>query len=139
MSTIIKDLPIIIKCSNPSNNDTESITCMAVESNTKFAPVHMIWIYLNSLKMSKDEFMPSIQLQSTLSDTLNHFPILAGRITEDTSGNATIHLNNEGVLFTEAQCQDQTLDYFIKPTMNDEEFDYDNINVSDLDVALAND
>jgi shikimate O-hydroxycinnamoyltransferase len=112
---------------------------MAVESNSKSIPIKMIWIYWNSLKMSKDKFMPSIQLQSTLSDTLNHFPILAGRITEDTNGNATIHLNNEGVSFTEAQCPDQTLDYFIKQTIDDEEFDYDNINTSDLDVAIAND
>ncbi|UJR32485.1 hypothetical protein I4U23_019947 [Adineta vaga] len=139
MCTINKDPSIFIKCSNPSKDDAQTITCMAVESNTKSTPISMIWIYENKLKLSKEAFMPMKQLQSTLSDTLNYFPILAGRLTEDVNGNATIHLNNEGVLFTEAQCSDQTLDYFIQRTSDDEEFDYDHINASDLNVPVAND
>ncbi|CAF3884755.1 unnamed protein product [Adineta steineri] len=132
MCTIIKASSILIKCSNPPKNEIESMTCMAVESNTKSFPIHMIWIYAN-------KFMPSLELQSTLSDALNHFSILAGRITEDLNGNATIHLNNEGVLFTEAQCQDQTLDYFINRTTDDDELDYNNINSADLEVPASRD
>jgi len=139
MSTIIKNRTITIKASNPVKDNVESITCMALESNARSGPIDMIWIYRNNSKMSDNEFMPSIELQSTLSDTLNHFPILCGRLTEDTNGNATIHLTNEGVLFTEAQCQDQTLDYFIMRKEDDDEFDYENINSSDLGVLVAND
>ncbi|CAF3310873.1 unnamed protein product [Rotaria sp. Silwood2] len=83
--------------------------------------------------------MPSQQLQSTLSDTLNYFPILAGRITEDTNGNAIVHLTNEGVLFTEARCNNQKLDYFIQQTADIKEFDYENINSSDLSVLVTSD
>lgn len=99
----------------------------------------MIWIYQNTAAKSQDEFMPSMELQSTLSETLNHFPILAGRITEDSHGNATVHLTNEGVLFTEAQCPEQPLGFFLSRSEDDEEFDYANINASDLDVPVAKD
>ncbi|CAF0751949.1 unnamed protein product [Adineta ricciae] len=139
MCTIIKDPSIIIKCSNPMNqNAVESITCMAVESNAKAWPIRMIWFYPNKLKQTRDEFMPSKQLQLTLSNTLNYFTILAGRGTEDENGNVTVHLNNEGVLYTDAHCPDQSLDYFIQRT-DDEEFDYEHINSSDLDVLIPND
>ena len=139
MATIIKDPTIAIRGSHPPKDELASITCMAVESNTKFAPIHMIWIYQNTAAKNQDELMPSMELQSTLSDTLNHFPILAGRITEDSNGNATVHLTNEGVLFTDAQCPDQPLGYFLSQSEDDEEFDYANINASDLDVPVAKD
>ncbi|CAF3385015.1 unnamed protein product, partial [Rotaria sp. Silwood2] len=132
MGTIIKQKSIIIKCSNPSNT-IESITCMAVESTAKHYPVSMIWVYSN---LSKDDFMPSDQLQTTLSDTLNYFSILAGRATENTKGNVIMHLTNEGVLYTEAECPNNTLDYFIPRTSSDENFDYEHINTSDLAVTL---
>jgi shikimate O-hydroxycinnamoyltransferase len=138
MASIVKQPPITIKCSNPSKN-VESITCMAVESNTKLFPIGMIWIYENTENLSKDTFMPSDHLQTTLSDTLNYFPILAGRTTEDAKGNATIHLTNEGVLYTEAECPNHTLDYFIPRTLLDEGFDYEHINTSDLAVPVSND
>jgi hypothetical protein len=83
--------------------------------------------------------MPSDHLQTTLSDTLNYFPILAGRATEDAKGNATIHLTNEGVLYTEAECSTHSLDYFIPRTLPDEEFDYEHINTSDLAVTVKTD
>ncbi|CAF4440373.1 unnamed protein product, partial [Rotaria sp. Silwood2] len=124
MAIIVKQNSIIIKCSNPSN-DVESITCMAVESNAKHYPVSMIWLYSNDSNLSKDEFMPSDQLQTTLSDILNYFPILAGRATEDNKGNVTMHLTNEGVLYTEAECTNCSLDYFIPRTFPNEEFDYE--------------
>ncbi|CAF3769030.1 unnamed protein product [Rotaria sp. Silwood1] len=135
MATIIKQKSITIKCSNPSTN-VECITCMAVESNAKGFPVNMIWIYSNTANLSKDDFMPSNQLQATLSNTLNYFPILAGRATEDEKGNVTIHLTNEGVLYTEAECPNQNLDYFIPQTFQDEGFDYEHINTSDLAVRV---
>jgi hypothetical protein len=140
MATIVKHQPITIKCSNPSNN-VESITCMALESATKGFTINMIWIYSNTSNLSKDSFMPSDHLQKTLSDTLNYFPILAGRATEDTKGNVTIHLTNEGVLYTEAECPDHSLDYFIPRTFtdDDEDFDYEHINTSDLEVKVKND
>ena len=138
MATIIKNQLITIKASNPKKDNVESITCMALESNTRSGPIDMLWIYRNNSKMSEKEFMPSIELQSTLSDALNHFPILAGRLTEDINGNATIHLTNEGVLFTEAKCTDQALDYFLMPDENGD-FDYENINASDLGVSVAKD
>ncbi|CAF4922079.1 unnamed protein product, partial [Rotaria sp. Silwood1] len=78
MATIIKQKSITIKCSNPSTN-VEGITCMALESSAKIYSVNMIWIYSNTANLSKDDFMPSDQLQATLSNTLNYFPILAGR------------------------------------------------------------
>ncbi|CAF1138202.1 unnamed protein product [Rotaria sp. Silwood1] len=135
MATIIKQKSITIKCSNPSTN-VECITCMAVESNAKGFLVNMIWIYSNTANLSKDDFMPSDQLQATLSNTLNYFPILAGRATEDEKGNVTIHLTNEGVLYTEAECPNQNLDYFIPRTFQDEGFDYEHINTSDLAVRV---
>ena len=49
----------------------------------------------------------------TLSDTLNYFPMLAGRIIEDAKGNVIVHLTNEGVLYIEAECPNQTMDYHI--------------------------
>ncbi len=64
---------------------------------------------------------------------------LAGRATEDAKGNATIHLTNEGVLYTEAECSNHSLDYFIPRTLPDEEFDYEHINTSDLAVRVKND
>jgi hypothetical protein len=67
-------------------------------------PINMIWIYSNTASLSKDNFMPSDHLQTTLADTLNHFPILTGRATEKTKGNMTIHLANEGVVYAEAEC-----------------------------------
>ncbi|CAF4159672.1 unnamed protein product [Rotaria sordida] len=112
---------------------------MAVESNAKQFSVSMIWIYSNTTNLSKDDFMPSDQLQITLADTLNYFPILAGRATEDTKGNVTMHLTNEGVLYTEAECPNQTLDYFIPQTFLDEGFDYEHINTSDLAVRIKTD
>ncbi|CAF4971182.1 unnamed protein product, partial [Rotaria magnacalcarata] len=54
--------------------------------------------------------------------------MLAGRIIEDEKGNVTVHLTNEGVLYTEAECPNQTMDYFIPRTLSDEEFDYEHIN-----------
>ncbi|CAF4615810.1 unnamed protein product [Rotaria sp. Silwood1] len=83
--------------------------------------------------------MPSDQLQATPSNTLNYFPILAGRTTEDEKGNVTIHLTNEGVLYTEAECSNQNLDYFIPRTYQDEGFDYEHINTSDLAVSVKTD
>ncbi|CAF1048193.1 unnamed protein product [Rotaria sordida] len=112
---------------------------MALESSAKPFLVSMIWIYSNTANLSKDDFMPSDQLQITLADTLNYFPILAGRATEDTKGNVTMHLTNEGVLYTEAECPNQTLDYFIPRTFLDEGFDYEHINMSDLDVKVKTD
>ncbi|CAF2391034.1 unnamed protein product [Rotaria sp. Silwood2] len=138
MATIIKQKSITIKCSNPSTN-VESITCMALESSAKQFSVNMIWIYSNTANLSKDDFMPSDQLQTTLSNTLNYFPILAGRATEDTKGNVIIHLTNEGVLYTEAECPNHTLDYFIPQTLLEEGFDYEHINTSDLAVKVKND
>ena len=138
MATIIKQQTITIKCSNPPKTD-QSITCMAVESNSKEFPTNMIWIYANTENLSKDEFMPSNYLQTTLSNTLNYFPMLAGRITEDAKGNATVHVTNEGVLFTEAECLNHALDYFIPRTVSNEEFDYEHINTSDLIVRVSYD
>ncbi|CAF0897882.1 unnamed protein product [Rotaria sp. Silwood1] len=138
MATIIKQKSITIKCSNPSTN-VEGITCMALESSAKIYSVNMIWIYSNTANLSKDDFMPSDQLQATLSNTLNYFPILAGRATEDEKGNVTIHLTNEGVLYTEAECSNQNLDYFIPRTFQDEGFDYEHINTSDLAVSVKTD
>lgn len=138
MVTIIKHPTVVIKCSNAEKSD-KSITCMAVESNTKQFPVNMIWIYSNTEHLSKEEFLPSNLLQSTLADTLDYFPLLAGRVTEDDQANATIHLNNEGVLYTEAECPDHSLDYFIPRTASNQEFDYEHINTSDLAVGVNND
>ena len=138
MANIIKHETITIKCSNPIDVG-ESITFMAVESNTKLFPTHMLWIYSNSENLPKDEFMPTNYLQTTLSDTLNHFPLVAGRLTEDDKGNATVHMTNEGVFFTEAECPDQTVDFFVPRTSSDEqEFDYENINKSNLSVPVKN-
>ena len=136
MVTIIKHLTVVIKCSNAEKTD-QPITCMAIESNTKQFPVNMIWIYSNTKNLSRDEFMPSNLLQSTLADTLNYFPLLAGRVTEDDQSNATIHLSNEGILYTEAECPDHSLDYFVP--RSDQEFDYEHINTSDLAVRVSND
>jgi len=138
MATIIKQPSITIKCSNPTKN-VEPIVCMAVESNTKQWPTNMIWFYSNTANLSKDNFMPSNHLQTTLSDTLNYFPMLAGRIIEDAKGNVIVHLTNEGVLYTEAECPNQTMDYFIPRTLSDEEFDYEHINTSNLVVKVNND
>ncbi|CAM4756350.1 unnamed protein product [Rotaria magnacalcarata] len=138
MADIIKQNTITIKCSNPTKTD-DCITCMPIESNTKQFPINMIWIYSNSENLSKEDFLSSDQLKTTLSDTLNYFPILAGRATEDAKGNVTIHLTNEGVLFTEATCPNHTLDYFISRMPHDEEFDYEHINTSDLALKVNND
>ena len=138
MATIIKHPTITIKCSNVEKID-QSITCMAIESNANGVPINMIWIYSNTENLSRDEFMPSNVLQSTLADTLNYFPILAGRVTEDDKANATVHLTNEGVLYTEAECPDHSLDYFVPRTPSDKEFDYEHINTSDLAVRVKND
>ncbi|CAF2065198.1 unnamed protein product [Rotaria magnacalcarata] len=138
MADIIKQNTITIKCSNPTKTD-DRITCMAVESNTKQFPISMIWVYSNSENLPNADFLPTDQLKTTLSDTLNYFPILAGRATEDTKGNITIHLTNEGVLFTEATCPNHTLDYFIPRMPQDEEFDYEHINTSDLAVKVSTD
>jgi shikimate O-hydroxycinnamoyltransferase len=139
MATIVKQQTITIKCSDVSKID-QSITCMAVESTAnRAAPINMIWVYSNTENLSKDNFMPSDYLQTTLSNTLNYFPILAGRLTQDAKGNATIHLTNEGVLYTEAECPNQSLDYFIPRTASDKEFDYEHINTSDLAVRVNND
>lgn len=138
MSTVIKQPSVIIKCSNPST-DFQSIRCTANESSTKRFPIKMLWLYSNSEKLSKDDFMPSKQLQTSLADALNYFPILCGRVQEDEKGNATIHLTNEGVLYTEAECLDHTIDYFIPRSSPDEDFDYENINRSDFAVNIKND
>ena len=136
MTTIIKHPSVTIQGSNAEKTD-QSITCMAVESNAIRYPINMMWIYSNSEHLSRDEFMPSNVLQSTLADTLNYFPILAGRITEDEKGNAIVHLTNEGVLYTEAECRDHSLDYFVPRTSSsDQEFDYEHINTSDLSVRV---
>ncbi|CAF1511609.1 unnamed protein product [Rotaria sp. Silwood1] len=136
MATIIKQPSITIKCSKPTKN-VEPVVCMAVESNTKQWPTNMIWFYSNTANLSKDNFMPSNHLQTTLSDTLNYFPMLAGRIIEDAKGNVTVHLTNEGVLYTEAECPNQTMDYFIPRTLSDEEFDYEHINTSNLVLKVS--
>jgi hypothetical protein len=99
----------------------------------------MIWIYSNDLKINKNEFMSSNDLQSRLSNTLNHFPILSGRMSEDINENGQIHLTNDGVLFTESKCLNKNLDYFINRTNENKEFDYENINSSDLIVYVSND
>lgn len=138
MATIVKKPAIIIKCSDPPKN-VENITCMAIESYTKHSPIRMLWIYSNTINLSKDEFMPSDRLQTTLSDTLNYFPMLAGRATEDEKGNCIIHLTNDGVLYTEAECSTHSIDYFVPRTLSDEEFDYENINRSDLTVKVSSD
>ncbi|CAF2635123.1 unnamed protein product [Rotaria sp. Silwood2] len=138
MATIVKQKPITIKCSN-SSKDIEHITCIALESSTKQTPIRMIWIYSNTANTSKEDFMPAEHLQTTLSDTLNYFPILAGRATEDAKGNVTIHLTNEGILYTEAECMTHTLDYFVPRTLPDEEFEYEHINISDLSVRVKTD
>jgi shikimate O-hydroxycinnamoyltransferase len=138
MATIIKQQTITIKCSDAPKTD-QSVTCMAVESNTRSGSINMIWVYSNIENLSKDNFMPSDYLQTTLSNTLNYFPILAGRLTEDTKDNATIHFTNEGVVYTEAECPNQSLDYFIPRIGSDEEFDYEHINTSDLAVRVNND
>ncbi|CAM4851103.1 unnamed protein product [Rotaria magnacalcarata] len=138
MATIVKQKSITIKCSNSSKN-IEHISCIALESCTKQTPIRMIWIYSNTENLSKEDFMPSEHLQTTLSDTLNYFPILAGRATEDAKSNVTMHLTNEGVLYTEAECISHTLDYFIPRTLPVEEFDYEHINKSDLSVRVKTD
>lgn len=138
MATIVKQPSVIIKCSKPSEN-IESITCMAVESNTRQFHTNMLWVYSNTENLSKDDFMPSIYLQQILSDTLNYFPILAGRAIEDEKCNTTIHLTNEGVLFTEAECPEHTVDYFVPRTSPDEDFDYEHINTTDLTVPVKSD
>lgn len=137
MPTILKQPSIIIKCSNPSM-ESASITCMALESSANRFLINMLWLYSNTEKLSKDDFMPSQQLQTTLADALNYFPILAGRATEDEKGNTTIHLTNEGVLYTEAECMDHEIDYFVPKTLPGEEFDYEHINASDLAVIVTN-
>ncbi|CAF3939925.1 unnamed protein product [Rotaria sordida] len=63
----------------------------------------------------------------------------AGRTTEDTKANVIIHLTNEGILYTEAECPNQTLDYFIPRTFLDEGFDYEHINTNDLAVRIKTD
>jgi hypothetical protein len=138
MATILKQPSETIKCSNPMQN-VEPIVCMAVESNTKKWPTNMIWFYSNTANLPTDSFMPSNHLKTTLSDTLNYFPMLAGRIVEDAKGNAIVHLTNEGVLYTEAECPTQTMDYFIPRTLSDEDFDYEYINTSNLVVKVNND
>ena len=139
MATIIKQKPILIKGSNHPVT-VESITCMAVESCTRLVPVNMIWIYSNKSNLSKENFIPSNYLQVTLSHILNDFPMLSGRITEDSKGDAVVHLTNEGVLYTEAECIDQTLDYFIPQSISsNQEFDYENINNSDLLMSVSSD
>jgi hypothetical protein len=100
MAEIIKEVSRIIKCSNPSQDKIHSLECMPIESALKGYLLGMIWIYADDGKIKKDEFMPSKYLQSTLSDTLNYFPILSGRMSEDRNGNGQIHLTNDGVLFT---------------------------------------
>jgi len=43
-----------------------------------------------------------------------------------------------GVLFKESKCLNKNLDYFVNRT-NENEFDYENINSSDLTVSVCND
>ncbi|UJR13038.1 hypothetical protein I4U23_000064 [Adineta vaga] len=139
MATIIKALPLTIKCSNPPKDDVESIRCMSIESITKVVPMSMIWVYSINSKTDKDHFMTSDKLQSTLSDTLNHFPILAGRLTQDAKGNVLVLLTNEGVSFTEAKCENQTLDYFIQRTEDCGDFSYASFDSSDLAAPINGD
>jgi shikimate O-hydroxycinnamoyltransferase len=139
MAEIIKEISKIIKYSNPRKYIIDRIKCMAIESALKGYLIAMIWIYPNNLKVNKDQFMPSEHLQSTLSNTLNYFPVLSGRMSADECENCHIHLTNKEVLFTESRCLNQNLNYFINQTDENKEFNYEIINLSDLSVDVSRD
>ena len=77
--------------------------CAPTESNTKPWPIAMMWAFHAPPSVAADSHMPTPILLTSLAATLDVLPVLCAALLQDSTGAATLRLDNSNpVVLTEA-------------------------------------